>query len=58
MHSKYSCGYIELVLIDTEAEEGAVIETGAVRDGSLRVRQGFQAEAGHSDDHISSAKEY
>lgn len=35
MHNKYSCGYIELVLIDTEAEEGEVIETGAVRDGFL-----------------------
>lgn len=35
MHNKYSCGYIELVLIDTEAEEGEVIETGTVRDGFL-----------------------
>lgn len=35
VHNKYSCGYIELVLIDTEAEEGEVIETGAVRDGFL-----------------------
>ena len=34
MHTKYSCGYTELVLIDTEAEEGEVIETGAVRMAS------------------------